>query len=58
MVVRVSAMILRGCRTDARTRTTRNKMLDGFRGAPVGMTRIFHYAGFAQVAAGYFSYRG
>lgn len=30
----------------------------GFEGAPVGMTRIFHYAGAPQVPSGYFTYRG
>lgn len=34
---------------------TSNKMMSGYNGAPVGMTRIFHYAGYAPVPAQYFS---
>jgi len=37
---------------------TSNKMLDGYNGAPVGMTRIFHYEGFRAVPPQYFSYPG
>jgi len=35
---------------------TSNKMMDGYHGAPVGMTRIFHTAGYTPVPAGYFTY--
>lgn len=37
---------------------TANAMLSGYRGAPVGMTRIFHYAGYQPVPRQYFSYHG
>ncbi len=37
---------------------TSNKMMDGYHGAPVGMTRIFHYAGYRPVPPGYFRYGG
>ncbi len=37
---------------------TSNKMMDGYNGAPVGMTRIFHYAGYRPVPKGYFAYGG
>jgi len=37
---------------------TSNKMMDGYHGAPVGMTRIFHYAGYRAVPAGYFRFAG
>ena len=29
--------------------------MDGYHGAPVGMTRIFHYKGFRPVPPGYFA---
>ncbi len=34
---------------------TANGMMSGFNGAPVGMTRVFHYRGFADVDPRYFS---
>ena len=37
---------------------TANKMLGGYHGAPVGMTRVFHYDGFAPVPPEYYSYSG
>ncbi len=37
---------------------TSNKMQDGYNGAPVGMTRIFHTAGYRSVPAAYFTYQG
>lgn len=37
---------------------TSNAKESGFEGAPVGMTRVFHYAGFKPVPPGYFSYAG
>ncbi len=37
---------------------TSNMMMDGYNGAPVGMTRIFHFAGYRPVPAGYFTYQG
>ncbi|MDQ6839058.1 MAG: multicopper oxidase domain-containing protein [Actinomycetota bacterium] len=37
---------------------TSNKMMDGFNGGPVGMTRVFHYEGAAPVPPGYFAYEG
>ncbi len=37
---------------------TSNKMMDGFKGAPVGMTRVFHYEGFRPVPKGYFDFAG
>ncbi|MDQ6905216.1 MAG: multicopper oxidase domain-containing protein [Chloroflexota bacterium] len=37
---------------------TTNKMMDGWHGAPVGMTRIFHYDGYASVSPEYFAYHG
>lgn len=33
-------------------------MKSGYEGAPVGMTRIFHYAGYAPVPSQYFTYTG
>lgn len=35
-----------------------NDGLSGYEGAPVGMTRIFHYAGYKPVPPQYFSYQG
>lgn len=37
---------------------TSNMMLDGVNGAPVGMTRVFHTAGYAAPPAEYFAYDG
>lgn len=37
---------------------TSNDKLPGWHGAPVGMTRVFHYAGYAPVPPAYFSYQG
>ncbi|MEV4419357.1 multicopper oxidase domain-containing protein [Patulibacter sp. NPDC049589] len=37
---------------------TSNKMMDGYHGAPVGMTRIFHTKGYRPVPSEYFGYRG
>lgn len=37
---------------------TANKTLSGFEGAPVGMTRIFHYKGYKPVPQEYFDYTG
>jgi hypothetical protein len=37
---------------------TSNKMQDGYNGAPVGMTRIFHTEGFEDVRPEYFAYQG
>ena len=37
---------------------TANHHQAGWRGAPVGMSRIFHYEGFAAVPEEYFRYRG
>lgn len=37
---------------------TSNDRIPGWHGAPVGMTRIFHYAGYAPVPAQYFTYTG
>lgn len=37
---------------------TSNKMMDGFHGGPVGMTRVFHYEGAPPVPPGYFAYAG
>ncbi len=37
---------------------TSNMMLDGFNGAPVGMTRVFNTEGFADPPAEYFAYDG
>lgn len=37
---------------------TSNAKLDGYNGAPVGMTRVFHYTGYADVPPGYFAYTG
>lgn len=37
---------------------TGNAKQPGYNGAPVGMTRIFHYAGFAPVPGNYFTYQG
>lgn len=37
---------------------TSNKMMDGYNGAPVGMTRIFHTRGYRRVPARYFTYAG
>ncbi|MGI8624042.1 MAG: multicopper oxidase family protein [Solirubrobacteraceae bacterium] len=37
---------------------TSNKMKDGYNGAPVGMTRIFHTAGYRPVPPAYFAYQG
>lgn len=35
-----------------------NKGKSGFEGAPVGMTRVFHYAGYRRVPPQYFSFSG
>jgi len=35
-----------------------NDGMSGYQGAPVGMTRIFHYAGAPQVPAEYYTYQG
>ena len=32
-------------------------MMDGYNGSPVGMTRLFHYAGYRVVPKQYFSYQ-
>lgn len=37
---------------------TSNKMLDGYHGAPVGMTRVFHTIGYKQVSPRYFAFDG
>ena len=37
---------------------TTNMMMSGWHGSPVGMTRVFHYEGFADVPSEYFSYQG
>lgn len=37
---------------------TSNKMMDGYNGAPVGMTRVFHTRGYRPVPKQYFSYAG
>lgn len=37
---------------------TTNKMMSGYHGAPVGMTRIFHYKGYKKVRKAYFDYHG
>ncbi len=37
---------------------TSNKKLDGYNGAPVGMTRVFHTIGYKQVSPKYFSFEG
>ncbi len=37
---------------------TSNKMMDGYHGAPVGMTRVFHVGPFRQVPKAYFDYAG
>lgn len=37
---------------------TGNAMESGYNGAPVGMTRIFHYAGYAPIPQQYFTYQG
>lgn len=37
---------------------TGNMMKSGWEGAPVGMTRIFHYQGYKPVPSQYFSYTG
>lgn len=37
---------------------TTNAMESGYNGAPAGMTRIFHYAGYAPVPPQYFTYQG
>lgn len=37
---------------------TSNMMLDGFNGSPVGMTRVFHTAGYADPPAEYFTHDG
>lgn len=37
---------------------TANDQMSGWNGSPVGMTRIFHYAGYAPVPPQYFTYTG
>jgi len=37
---------------------TSNMKKDGYHGAPVGMTRVFHYAGYRPVPPQYFTYSG
>ncbi len=37
---------------------TSNAKEAGYEGGPVGMTRVFHYAGYKPVPSGYFSYAG
>ena len=37
---------------------TSNMMQDGYNGAPVGMTRIFHTVGYQEVRPEYFTYQG
>lgn len=37
---------------------TSNDRIPGWHGAPVGMTRVFHYAGYAPVPPQYFTYSG
>lgn len=37
---------------------TANMMMEGYNGAPVGMTRIFHYNGYEPVPQQYFDYTG
>jgi FtsP/CotA-like multicopper oxidase with cupredoxin domain len=37
---------------------TANAMMGGYNGAPMGMTRVFHYAGYDPVPPEYFAYSG
>ncbi len=37
---------------------TANKMMPGYNGAPVGMTRVFHYEGYQSVPPQYFRFQG